>query len=665
DSFNASQKEISAIENRLFNSKNSALQFNQAVDKLNNNIQLITSTIAKSVGYLEDLENEKNQAQTKLEESEKKYSTNLELKENLEKEIADLRVKELEEKNNINNIKDKIEFFQTLINNLEGVSQGSKSLIESDGWTNNPKNLLADVGSPKEEYRFAIETALKSVLNNILIDSTDELLSAVDYLKKNQLGKASFLLQQNQIAKKGFINKLNNYSLKRKSKKIENESSFVFWAKDLIETNDKWKSYFDLNLNNIAIVNNIETAASLIKTYPEFSFVTVDGDFISNKGVVEAGSSVNLEDSLFGRRKLLDDLKSEYPKLENNLIKLRRLIDEKEETASKINLKVISDQGKILVNEINNIEKQISQLEYEKTKSANDIERIQNEIQENITELSITENELSNFTLQLEGKSSSINNLKDELNNFENYLKEQEQGFSEFQSNHNNAQIELERIKGEIQNTTSLLNKAKESKESLSNSIEKLHKEIHNSEQEINTINSLVEDTQIEHDEINAEKTVGSESLIKIEEELKSKKNESSELEHKLNNVRNERQNISDRIHQIQIKQNEISIRFENLVNHIRDEYSVQLEKKEFDDIETFSFKTVSEDVHSLKEKLKNLGPINLLAYSEYEEENERLQFLEQQRTDLINSEKDLISTIKEINESAQKVFLETFEQIR
>ncbi|MCB0744360.1 MAG: AAA family ATPase, partial [Ignavibacteriae bacterium] len=53
------------------------------------------------------------------------------------------------------------------------------------------------------------------------------------------------------------------------------------------------------------------------------------------------------------------------------------------------------------------------------------------------------------------------------------------------------------------------------------------------------------------------------------------------------------------------------------------------------------------------------------LAYSEYEKKNERLQFLEQQRTDLINSEKDLISTIKEINESAQKVFLETFEQIR
>lgn len=146
---------------------------------------------------------------------------------------------------------------------------------------------------------------------------------------------------------------------------------------------------------------------------------------------------------------------------------------------------------------------------------------------------------------------------------------------------------------------------------------------------------------------------------------LISKKNISSELEHNLNSVRNERQNISDRIHHIQVKENEISIRLENLVNHIKDEYAVQLERKEFEDIETYNFNSISAEVHSFKEKLKNLGPINLLAYSEYEEENERLKFLEQQRTDLVNSEKDLINTIKEINESAEKVFMETFSVIK
>jgi chromosome segregation protein len=86
---------------------------------------------------------------------------------------------------------------------------------------------------------------------------------------------------------------------------------------------------------------------------------------------------------------------------------------------------------------------------------------------------------------------------------------------------------------------------------------------------------------------------------------------------------------------------------------------------KQFDDMDNFNFGEVTEDVQKLKEKLKNLGPVNLLAYSEYEEEKNRLDFLHKQRDDLVESEKDLIKTINEINETAQKLFLDTFEQIR
>ncbi len=665
DFFNTNQKEITNLENSISNNKKSIEQLNSRITKLNDSIQNLTSSIAKSVGFLEDLENEKNQVELKLKDSEQAYSQNLELKETLENEISKLRIRELEEKNNINNVKDKIEFFQNLINNLEGVSQGSKSLLESKGWTNNEKFILADVGSPKEEFRFPIETALKSVLNNILVESTDELLSAIDYLKKNELGKANFLLDTSQNIKTSLLSTINNYSLKKKAKKVEKESQFIYWAKDLIEADKKWQNYFNLTLNNIAIVKSLEDAISLVKNYPEFSFVTTDGDYINSAGIVEAGSSANLEDTLFGRRKLLDNLKNEYPNYENNLVELKKVIEAKEEEVSAINLKVISDQGKILVNEINNIEKQISQLEYEKQKSAKDIERIQDEIQETVSELNSTENLLIELSSQLEERNTSIFNIKSELEDFENSLKQQEDDFSRFQSEHNNLQIEHERLKGEIQNTTILLTKAQETKTSLSNSIEKLHIEIQNAQIEIDSINSSIENIIAEHDEINATKNVSTEELSQIEEELNLKKDTSSELEQKLNDVRNERQNISDRIHELQVKQNEISIRLENLVAHISDEYNIQLEKKEFDDLDSYDFENTSQEVHTLKEKLKGLGPINLLAYSEYEEESERLQFLEQQRTDLINSEKDLISTIKEINESAQNVFMETFTKIR
>jgi len=66
-----------------------------------------------------------------------------------------------------------------------------------------------------------------------------------------------------------------------------------------------------------------------------------------------------------------------------------------------------------------------------------------------------------------------------------------------------------------------------------------------------------------------------------------------------------------------------------------------------------------------LKNKIRSLGPVNSLAFQEYEEEKKRLEFLTEQRNDLIESEKELIQVIEEINQTAQKQFLDTFEKIR
>lgn len=664
ENFNSDNQLVISLQNEITNNNKSIEGFNSTISKLDNNIQNLTSKIAKSVGYLEDLDVEKTQIEAKLRESEESYTRNSELKQNLEDEISSLRVKELEEKNQILNIKDKIDFFQTLINNLEGVSQGSKSLIESEGWTNNEKLILADVGSPKE-YRLAIEIALKNVLNNIIIQSVEDLESAVNYLKKNDLGKASFLIDTKLYNKPSILSRINSFSTKRKIKKIEKDKGFVAWAINQIDVDSKWKPYFYSNLSNIAIVDNIKSAIDLRKSFEDFSFVTVDGEFISSSGIVEAGSSEKLEDSLFGRRKLLENLKDDYPKLELNLQKLRELIDEKEEEASKINLKVISDQGKILLNEINNIEKQIAQLEYEKEKSGSDIDKIQNEIQENVSELKITEDRTNGLGITLAEKNTLLENSKNDLTVFEKTLQDEEIKFSELQSEHNKLYVELERLKGENQNKNNLLKNSIETKSSLTSSIERLTAEISKSKEEISQIKIIIEDSQAEHDEYIGERNIESEELKETEENLNSKKKESSEFEQKLNKIRNERQSTSDKIHEIQVKQKEISIRFENLVNHINDEYNIQLEFKEFDDIEEFDFKSNSLEVHDLRDKIKNLGPINLLAYSEYEEENERLIFLNQQREDLVESEKDLIKTIKEINESAQTVFMDTFEEIK
>ena len=153
--------------------------------------------------------------------------------------------------------------------------------------------------------------------------------------------------------------------------------------------------------------------------------------------------------------------------------------------------------------------------------------------------------------------------------------------------------------------------------------------------------------------------------LEEIETRHLNLRNDVNEKETNLRSLRKERENVFDTIHKMEITIKELDIKSANLIDHIKENYSLTLEKKEFDDLQSFDFKQRSDEVLDLKSKVKNLGPINLVAHSEYEEEKERLDFLHTQRDDLVESERDVVKTIEEINNTAQAQFSETFEKIR
>ena len=142
-------------------------------------------------------------------------------------------------------------------------------------------------------------------------------------------------------------------------------------------------------------------------------------------------------------------------------------------------------------------------------------------------------------------------------------------------------------------------------------------------------------------------------------------RNEVNDKETNLKSLRKEREVVSEIIHNMDMTIKELDIKSANLIEHIKENYSLTLEKKEFDDLQSFDFKQRTDDVLDLKTKVKNLGPINLVAHGEYEEERERLDFLHKQRDDLVESERDIVKTIEEINNTAQAQFSETFEKIR
>ncbi len=659
-------RDISEKENNASSIRKELAAHHSNIEKYTQKIQSVTNKIAKTVGFIEELNIEKNNAEKKLEEHGLLITLREKEKEALEQQLNSLKQKEVEEKTLLVGLKEKIDFLQTLISNLEGISKGAKVLIESSEWTKKKKNIFADVGNTQEKYRFALEAALKSVLNNLLVENADDLQNAIDYLRKNDLGKASFyLLRSNERTKKSFIDNMNDFRLKRKAKNLSHEESFIGWAKDFVETAPTWQPYFIQVLSRIALTSDLKSAITLNYKYPEFNFATLDGDLVQNNGVIEAGSLPKQDETLFGRRQLLDNLKKEFPKHESNLAKLKAWIAETEWKISKIDLKNLSDAERLIANDISNIEKQISQLEFEKNKSNEEIESSQKEIQELAEKANLLDNQINEIDIELEALYEKKSTFDENINAEENVLNILEREFSAFVESQNEKKLELERLKGKIENTRSAISRAKSNQTSISNGIEKRKTDIELNESESNSIKEKIDIAKAELESINSLRT----ALLAAEEEignsLKSIKVEAAKYENELNKLRNERQEVSDKVHSFEIRENEIKLRIENLIEHIKENYSIELELKHFEDLDLYNFSDTTEEVHRLKDKLRNLGPVNLLAYSEYEEEKKRLEFLHKQRDDLTESEKDLIKTINEINETAQQLFFDTFEKIR
>ncbi len=659
-------KEITGRENELSNLEKALETKNLAINKLNQKIQSFTGNIAKTVGFIEELGNEKNGLEKRLSESEEVYSRKQKEKEELEKQLNSLRTKELEDKSHLNTLKEKINFIQTLIENLEGVSKGSKALLENSDWAKGEKNLLAHIGNTQDEYRFAVEASLRSDINNILVETFDDLLNGIEYLRENEIGKAAFYVKNtNQNSKRGLIDKLKNYSVNRQKKNLAKETGFINWTSKLIQTEPKWEEFFTRLLNRTVVVENIETAFKLSEKYPDFNFVTMQGDFLTSTGLIEAGSAPKLDDSLFGRMKLLENLKNEFPLKEKELTALQKSIEETEIKIDQIDLKVLSEQGRMIVNDLANVEKQIAQFEFEKTKAVDEIEKARVEIQELATESNRLDNEKNKLFELISENQEDKRNADSEREKLESDFSASEEEFNELIKNQNRLNLELERLLGERKNTENAIDRAKDSIDTINKTIAKREADIESFTEEVRTLISIIEEKTLESDELNTEKS----NLNKEEDDLNSAykeiQNQINMLEEQQNVLRKDREMVSDEMHNAEIKINELGIKLNNLEEHILENYSIKLDRKEYDDLGVFDFKARSEEVHSLKQQVKNLGPINLLAYSEFEEEKQRFEFLTKQRNDLVESERDVIKTIEEINNTAQQLFTETFEKIR
>lgn len=334
--------------------------------KLENNIILLKERKIEFEKNINVLENEINSLKDNLEkEKEKVLKVKNDFDENnLRKATLN---SELEKKTrNLMSIRSKIEVLNDQIENNSLLPFAVKSVI------NNPRldgihDVLFKLIDTKEDYVKAIETALGANKNVIVCDKDTNASIAINYLKDNKLGRATFF--PISIIKGRYVDdETINIS--------HGQAGFIGIASDLVTYDPLYKNIVLNQLGNVLVVKDIDCMnklGSLIKY--RYRIITLDGEILHTGGSITGGESKNTQQSTMNMRFELEHL---------------------------------LEQEKIDVNEIKLIEEHINEIDLHLT-------NLENDMRTNITNVSSKEEVINQKYLTIEENKNSLNNIKEEL----------------------------------------------------------------------------------------------------------------------------------------------------------------------------------------------------------------------------------------------------------
>ncbi len=589
---------------------------------------------------------------THIANAESEYQSAQEKQESLKAKLEELQNSSFTVQNEIGKKISKIEFFTGLVEQGIGAGEGTQYLLSESGWASTDPITVADAFDCDSEYRAAFESALGEIAYYLIVESSKDAFEAVDVLRHSQKGKATLI------------------ALDRVPVTTAPAPTFPNGSKSalsLAKFSDRFRNLFTMLLSEIAIVDSIDAGFSLLDSVPGIErCVTKDGEVITRAGFVKGGSKKSTEGILIGKRDQIRELEVDVANLKAELSRYEEEIAETNRAFENIDVKSLLATVRNAEEARRKVQTREGQVQYELKRIGEQRESLQSE-----------ESRMTNDRAPL---ADSLGAIEVEV--------------VEFERQHGKALEESVKMQQMVEEAERLLaEEAARSTEAqvrfagLVSEVSRLESETRQTERAIDNATQLAEQRQREreraerdHTELSAKLEEFSAMLAGLEEQLlsatglheqvaelrKSKQTEAHKYREALREERQEHDKTINITHELQLKIQELEQKLRQIEDRAREEFEIQaIERKEYPEDDTFSFGDARETVRELKQKVKNLGAVNLLAYDEFQTESQRLEFLTTQRKDLTEAQKNLAEMIEEINTTATTQFLSTFEQIR
>lgn len=591
---------------------------------------------------------------------EDSYALNQELECNrktIEKELENLLLHEDKLTKLHNEYKSRLKVLNNMQQEFEGFGRGIKSVLKSNAsWQPGICGAVTQLINVDKQFITAIEIALGGALQHIITEDENIAKQAINYLKHNHLGRATFLP----------LNTIKPAARRDQEIIAANAQGSFGFASELVEYEIKYRPVIEYLLSRTVIVENIDIAYELAR-HSKFSIkiVTLDGDLINPGGSMTGGTTNRRDNSYLSRNKDIESLQAKIADIEHNLNQLHHEnnsyqtnlaeIKEKIRIAQEIRqhkevrqaeLSVLNDKLKADIDRLNfslkTISVEIKDCEHESVQ----LEQKLLEIKNGIASLENRDLEHKQIIEDCRTKLGEFNTVKEELNQDVTSKKVQLSAFEQ-----NAASIE-ESIK-QFKDYASAI---KEKQDGLTQEQNKLENQISAARAELDTIidlrTQLVQqrkDMEIEYKSGYTKKLELITVAQKVDKDLKEARRKHSELQ--------------SRLHEAEMLQAKYGYEITRCLDELRDQYALTREealKQYRDDDPAHLAKTAK----TLATEITELGPINPAAIEEYNKLKERRQFLQTQYDDLVAAKECLSSIINDIDSTMGSQFIEAFQKI-
>ena len=547
----------------------------------------------------------------------------------------------------------KAQSLENILKNHSNFYAGVKSVLQE-------KNRLGGiVGAVSEHltfdvrYQTALEIALGASSQHIIVEDEQAATKAIDFLKRNRAGRATFLP----------LTTIKARSISGQNQDvIASSPGFLGMADELVTFDAKHEAIFKNLLATTAIFDTVEHARDAArKVRYQVRMVTLDGTELRTGGSY-AGGANRQNNSIF--------IKPELEQLQKEIAQEEKLLRQEEE-----NLKLVQVALNELSQTLETIKSQGEQARIEEQGLYLAYQQSSQQVEELETLLELQEKELNN--LRGGDWQAEKEKCQERLSLIATEKQKLESEIEEIKSNKNAIQERYQNLQDKLSQERLLKTEMIGRKRYEVADIERINKELENLNIEQDEIERLLQE------KVDNLEKVDTELLAKQEAEAKSQKEELQQglirKQFELDDIEGQLDDIASHLDQAR-QQNEewirkqtraeatkekITDRLRYLQGQLTEEYQISYTEA-LEQANPLEDLTVAEqEVKDLEKSIRSLGPVNLDAIEQFDEVHERLEFLNSQRDDILSAKNLLLETITEMNDEVKERFKSTFEAIR